>query len=87
MLALYHGCCDPSPNAIQAGTQLTDSRDYAEYVGRALARAAGRTHCYVHELEADHHEIAYVGREPLADANIYRLKADVPVMATVQRGV
>ena len=34
MLALYHGCL--RPDAEPPGTQLTDSRDYAEYVGRRL---------------------------------------------------
>ena len=86
MPVLYHGCREPL-DTIPAGTQLTDSRQYSEYAGWALARSTGQAHYYAHEVVADHHEVTYVSHEPLANANIYRLKVDVPVTERLQRSV
>ena len=67
-----------------SGTQLTDSREYAEYFGRPDCRRIGASGFYVHEVHAGFHQAAYTGREPLGDANIYRLKVDLPVRDSQQ---
>lgn len=78
MHALYHASCDPL-TVVPSGTQLTDNREYAEYFGRVECRRIGASAFHVHRVEAQFHEVTYTGREPLGDANTYRLKTDLPV--------